>query len=86
MSFSGKLLSIEPDGRRSKAASGKPDESYPIWKITVEGEDGRIRVATSGRQDMLDRWRALIGTKVTVLRGGKEGIVGGVVPQRERQP
>jgi hypothetical protein len=80
MSFSGKLISIEPDGKHSRAALDKPDEFYPVWKITVESEDGQIHTAHSGRQNMLDRWRALIGTKVTVLRGGKEGIVGGVVP------
>lgn len=85
MSFTGTLVSIEPDGRRRRVVSrpsAEDPDSYPVWKITVQ--DGAVvRTAHTGRTDIVERGRALIGQFVHVLRGGKEGVVGGIESREE---
>lgn len=78
MSFKGKLIKIEnaPDGNRS--AGGFPEITYKRWRLVTLSESGVEEAACTGRKDIVMRAIDLMGKNVTILRGGKAGIMGGI--------
>jgi hypothetical protein len=82
MSFTGTLLSVTDGPPHDRRASGR-DGTYPTWRLTVMLPNGKEISACTGRTDIRDRAKELIGQTVHVARGGKEGIVGGVAPVTE---
>lgn len=80
MGFSGILIRVEdgPDGDRG--ASNHPEIKYRRWRMTVKNRYGDEQSALTGRQDLIQRAREMIGTAVIISRGGKAGIVGGINP------
>lgn len=83
MSFYGTLLRVEdaPDGNRG--ASDHPEQTYKRWRMVVKDEHGAEQSACTGRSDIIERAREMIGREVTILRGGKLGIVGGIRPGKD---
>ena len=77
MSATGVLVSVEDLGViPGKATDG---HAYQQWRFVLDTEHGRW-MATSGRHDFAERGKRLIGQRVYIARGGKEGIMGDVRP------
>jgi len=84
VSFEGKLLAIETDGFAWDPKTQDYDRSRQRWKISVLRDPGvvgdRLVYAHTGNSHFVEYGRALIGQRVRVLQGGKEGIVVGIEP------
>lgn len=74
----GKLLRIEKVADGDGRSWGKPDYCYSRWTMVIEDRNGNIHSLSTGRKDIIARAEALIGKRVDIPRGGKQGIVGGV--------